>query len=298
MNLHLKRIVEVSLSGLSSNTKRAYQGRIDLFLSWLELDQEKFSRDSVQRYLSIHCSSAASVWNQSIAAVKKLSSEAAANGWISRDDSDRISTIQSKTERGSKAGVWLTRTQAKEIIRLPDPDTLRGARDSAVLHLLLGSGVRRFELSGLRWNQLRFVEDRWRLMNIVGKGGRIRTITLPDWCVASLFQWAAWMMYVDSTSFSADSVIRRSFRWRSVKRRLSESAVRNIVVYYSSLAKSRCAPHDLRRTYGKLARKGNAPIELIRDSLGHASVQTTEKYIGAGEEANAGDFIFLDLEQE
>lgn len=40
------------------------------------------------------------------------------------------------------------------------------------------------------------------------------------------------------------------------------------------------APHDLRRTFAKLAHKGHAPLEQIQISLGHASIQTTEKYIG------------------
>ena len=40
------------------------------------------------------------------------------------------------------------------------------------------------------------------------------------------------------------------------------------------------APHDLRRTFAKLAHRGGAPIEQIQLTLGHASVQTTERYLG------------------
>ena len=40
------------------------------------------------------------------------------------------------------------------------------------------------------------------------------------------------------------------------------------------------APHDLRRTFAKLAHKGNAALEQIQLSLGHASVTTTERYLG------------------
>jgi integrase len=39
-------------------------------------------------------------------------------------------------------------------------------------------------------------------------------------------------------------------------------------------------PHDLRRTFAKLAHKGKAPLEQIQLSLGHASIQTTERYLG------------------
>jgi len=42
----------------------------------------------------------------------------------------------------------------------------------------------------------------------------------------------------------------------------------------------RVAPHDLRRTFAKLAHKGHAALEQIQLSLGHASIQTTERYLG------------------
>jgi integrase/recombinase XerD len=40
------------------------------------------------------------------------------------------------------------------------------------------------------------------------------------------------------------------------------------------------SPHDLRRTHAKLAHKGHAPLEQIQLSLGHASILTTERYLG------------------
>ena len=39
-------------------------------------------------------------------------------------------------------------------------------------------------------------------------------------------------------------------------------------------------PHDLRRTFAKLAHKGHTALEQIQISLGHSSIQTTERYIG------------------
>ena len=40
------------------------------------------------------------------------------------------------------------------------------------------------------------------------------------------------------------------------------------------------SPHDLRRTFAKLAHKGRAALEQIQLSLGHASILTTERYLG------------------
>lgn len=47
-------------------------------------------------------------------------------------------------------------------------------------------------------------------------------------------------------------------------------------------------PHDLRRTLAKLSRQGGAPIEQIQQLLGHASVATTERYLGGTLELKEG----------
>jgi integrase len=63
--------------------------------------------------------------------------------------------------------------------------------------------------------------------------------------------------------------------------RMTEQAIYNIVVSYAEkLEKRGIAPHDLRRTFAKLAHKGGSPIDQIQLSPGHDSIQTTEKYLG------------------
>jgi len=82
----------------------------------------------------------------------------------------------------------------------------------------------------------------------------------------------------------------------TITKSLSPSAVRDIVRHYGAkIQVPDLNPHDLRRTHARLARLGGAPIETIQKSLGHASVQTTERYMRTGEEANAGDYFALAL---
>jgi site-specific recombinase XerD len=50
--------------------------------------------------------------------------------------------------------------------------------------------------------------------------------------------------------------------------------------YTSALGLAKLAPHDLRRTFARLAHRGKAKLEQIQLSLGYASVQTTERYLG------------------
>jgi integrase/recombinase XerD len=60
--------------------------------------------------------------------------------------------------------------------------------------------------------------------------------------------------------------------------RMTAQAVFNTVkAYAAAIGLDHFAPHDLRRSYAKLAHKGRAPFEQIQLSLGHASLQTTER---------------------
>jgi integrase/recombinase XerD len=45
-----------------------------------------------------------------------------------------------------------------------------------MLGLLLGCGLRRSEVVGLNLDQLQSREGRWGIVNLVGKGKRLRTI--------------------------------------------------------------------------------------------------------------------------
>ncbi len=58
---------------------------------------------------------------------------------------------------------------------------------------------------------------------------------------------------------------------------MTPQAVHDVVKCYAG---GDVAAHDLRRTYAKLAHKGGAGIDQIQLSLGHASMQTTERYLG------------------
>lgn len=62
---------------------------------------------------------------------------------------------------------------------------------------------------------------------------------------------------------------------------LTEKVVWHVVERYAAEAGlANIAPHDLRRTCAKLCRAGGGELEQIQLLLGHASVQTTERYLG------------------
>ena len=63
--------------------------------------------------------------------------------------------------------------------------------------------------------------------------------------------------------------------------RLGEKVVWQLLRKYANTAGvPGIAPHDARRTCAKLCRAAGGELEQIQMLLGHASVQTTERYLG------------------
>jgi integrase len=66
---------------------------------------------------------------------------------------------------------------------------------------------------------------------------------------------------------------------------LSDWAIWSVVEQSSKqIGIERFGAHDLRRTCAKLCRKNGGDLEQIKFLLGHSSIQTTERYLGAEQE--------------
>ena len=79
----------------------------------------------------------------------------------------------------------------------------------------------------------------------------------------------------------------------------NEKAIWQLVVHYASATSlGKLAPHDLRRTCAKLCRKAGGELEQIQLLLGHASVQTTERYLGTEQNLTSAVNDGLGLEMD
>jgi len=88
-----------------------------------------------------------------------------------------------------RLGNWLTADEARRFWQTPDPATLKCKRDRAILAVLLGCGLRRRELADLDFTHLQQREEHWAIVDLVGKGGYIRTVPMPDWVKTTLDEW-------------------------------------------------------------------------------------------------------------
>jgi len=156
-----------------------------------------------------------------------------------------------------------------------DPNSVKGLRDCALLSLLVGSGLRRSELAGVNCEHVQQRDGRWLIADLVGKHGRIRTVPIPLWAHAAIARWQRAACMTEGPLFR-----RVSRHGRISSQAISPQAVFEIVRSYANTLAFAIGPHDLRRSFARLAHLGHAPLEQIQLSLGHASVLTTEIYLG------------------
>lgn len=274
------RAIEVVLDGLpSEHSRRAYERALRDFFHWQRgMGCPQLNKAVVQRYaaeLREDGMSASSV-NQRLSAIRKLAAEAADNGLLDTQIAGGIRAIKGARQEGRRIGNWLTREEAQAWLSAPDKRTMRGRRDRALLAALLGCGLRRAEAARLTFEHVQQRDGRWVLVDLIGKRDKIRSVPMPNWAKAAIDEWS------HASGVSESPVFRAINKGdRVVGDGITPQAIYNIIFGYAEeLKKKGVAPHDLRRTFAKLAHKGGAAIDQIQLSLGHESVQTTEAYLG------------------
>jgi integrase len=89
---------------------------------------------------------------------------------------------------GARAGNLLTQDQARLLLEKAEGHGLRSARDLTMLSERVGCGLRRAELSALTVEDLQKA-GHWAIVDLVGKGGHVRTVPMPAWVKDAADRW-------------------------------------------------------------------------------------------------------------
>jgi integrase len=272
-----KSAVLNSLPSVSS--QRSYDHAIRQFIDWYCSEPRlAFNRIVVTRYRIFleQAHYASSTINLRLAAVRRLAYEAADAGLLSPDLAGGIRRVKGAKRRGARVGNWLTTEQGRALLSMFDRAALRGKRDYAMVAVLLGCGLRRAELAAAQVADLQQREGHWVFADLIGKGGHIRTVPIPDWVAEAVAVWLREAGVTEGAVFrainKAGGIAPNGFSpkviWGVVKQASGRCGLANV------------APHDLRRTCARLCHQAGGELEQIQFLLGHVSVQTTERYLG------------------
>jgi integrase len=276
----IERLIASVLETLTAaKTKQAYATALQEFARWIRERDEPLSKISLETWRGelLARGLAVSSVNQRLSAVRLLLRQAVDQGALSAEEGLRLTSVSNSKERGSRQGKWLTEKEAGRLLSVPDPQTLIGKRDRALLALLVACGLRREELVRLEIRHLQLREKRWVLLDLQGKGRRVRTIPVPLWAKRLLDRWLA------ASAITAGPLFRtvRKGGVLGPAEPVSEDLIYTLVRKSGvAIGHPELTPHDLRRTCAKLCRKAGGDLEQIQSLLGHASIQTTERYLG------------------
>jgi len=263
----------------SLNSRRSYDHAIRDFIDWYCSEPRlAFNKTVVTRYriaLEQH-RYAPSTINLRLAAVRRLAYEASDCGPLSPDLAAGIRRVKGAKRLGVRMGNWLSVEQCKKLLTATSGSTLRDVRNHAVLAMLIGCGLRRAEIVGVKIDDFTRRDEHWVLADLIGKGGYMRTVPVPNWVKSAVDIWIRSAGLRDGILFRAigktGKVQGTGFTAKviwSIVRRAALNCGFDVV-----------APHDLRRTCARLCHQAGGELEQIQFLLGHSSVQTTERYIG------------------
>jgi len=129
------------------------------------------------------------------------------------------------------------------------------------------------------------------IADLVGKGGRVRTVPIPTWVKSTVDAWAAAAAISQGSVFRAINKAGRVWGdgmspkvlWDVVRAAAGRAGIEKL------------APHDLRRTCARLCHLAGGELEQIRFLLGHLFVQTTERYLGCTQRLRYASGLYLVL---
>jgi len=295
LSQEMKTVVQIVLNGLpSKHTQRNYlRGMRDFLIYWLEKGKpipDKLFLQTYKFYMQERGVGEASI-NIRLCAIRSFAREAVDLGiWPDSVPLD-FTKVKKIPLRGVRTGIWLTLEQAQRLIDAPDVTKKKGLRDRAVLSVLLGCGLRRSEMIVLTVDHLQVRSGIWVLANVLGKRSKLRTIVLPDWTRAAIDEYLG--AYEITSGFLFRPVIKNG---EMLNEQMHPRTIGRIVKLYGAQCRlPGIAPHDMRRTYAKLAYQYGARLDQIQINLGHQSLTTTQKYLGIDLDLGAGPGTYLDI---
>ena len=271
---HDPRGFESSLTGVSEHTRRAYTHDVDEFVAWCERGgcrvASELDHRSLRRYfayLQTRGFGKATI-SRKAASVHAYVRYLRRHGVVTRDVAARL-----RTARGTKKLPRVPRRDDAlamlDGVTAEDPLGPRTLRDSAVLELLYGAGLRVSECCGL---DVEAVDLRRGTVTVLGKGSKVRRLPLGQPARDAVREY----LRVARPALVAEETPALFVNARG--RRLTPRDARRVLDRYPLADGRTLHPHSLRHAYATHLLEGGADLRAVQELLGHADVGTTQVY--------------------
>ena len=289
LNSYINNYMPYSI-GASRNTVRSYKYAFRLLIEFMYTEKgveaDRITFDDLNyntlteffEWIETVRKCTASTKNQRLSALVSFS-EYSQNRDFSAASIFRSSIIKIPMKKASKKQpAMFTMEEVTILLRLPEERRETGLRDKVILSVMYATGARAQEICDLTVGNIQFTPTGASL-NLTGKGGKTRRIGVSYSC-ARLLQG-----YIKHRK--AENRPDKHVFSSQTHEQMTVSCIEEIFKKYVSIAKkghpilfSKCSytPHSMRHTTASHMLEAGVPLVVIKNFLGHASLQTTQIY--------------------
>ncbi len=175
-----------------------------------------------------------------------------------------------------KLPVFLDIPEAAALVTAPEPGTLSGDRDRAMLEVLYSTGARVSELVGLNAGDIDLIGG---VVKLRGKGRKERMALLGGESQRAL------RVYLENRKVSGRGEAGALFLNKGGGR-ISDRSVRRMVDKYvkKTSIRQKVSPHSIRHSFATHLLNNGADLRSVQELLGHKNLSTTQIYTHMGDQ--------------
>lgn len=180
----------------------------------------------------------------------------------------------STPKKEKKLPKYITNNEIDTIFSIPDLNTPLGVRNRLILELLYGVGIRVSELCNIK---IKDVDLNNKSIRILGKGKKMRIVYYGSKCEEILNLYLKEYRSIILNNKTNDYLIVSSNKQnKPITTRMIEVIINEII--NASAIKKNITPHTLRHTFATHLLNEGCDILIVKELLGHSSLDTTGIY--------------------
>ena len=265
--------------GVSTNTLDAYRRDVEKFAAFTtqqKVPLNKIARDEIVDFLrqlyqrKLDSRSVA----RHLATIRHFFRFCLGEGYITEDPAE---TVESPRFRSSLP-MFLTVDEVEKLLAQPDPNTVMGLRDKAMIEVMYSAGLRVSELCGLRISDIHFDQG---YLRCVGKGNKERLVPLGRRALDLVRRYLKESRPKLANEHSPailflsrkGGVCSRHNFWKTASDWGRKAGLRK-----------KLKPHMLRHSFATHLLDRGADLRSVQMMLGHSDIATTQIYTHVVEE--------------
>ena len=272
---HYADYLRLELS-LSDNSVEAYCHDVNLFLQYLESQNQStetndIQQDTIENFFAYlyDLNIGATSQTRILSGLKSFYRFLLQEKLVTKDPTELITS----PSRGRHLPEVLSYEEIQKMIDSIDLSLPNGHRNKAMIEVMYGCGLRVSELIGLQ------ISDIYRndgFLRIFGKGSKERLVPIGDSSLKILFQYIdGARKHIQAKPKFTDTVF--------LNRRGTGLTRQTVFLLVKELAEKNdiqktISPHTFRHSFATHLLEGGANLLAVQQMLGHASVSTTEIY--------------------